>query len=136
MFAIAFPVVFYLLYTGVLSGAAADRPPRSAGIPWRTYFMVSMATYGAIGAALGGAIVIAQERDGGWARQLRVTPLPSSGYVAGKLVVAYLVTVPAIAAVLRRRPRHRSRGAAGAGLADRARDAGGRRRCRSRRSGS
>ena len=62
--------------------------------------MVSMATYGAIGAALGGAIVIAQERDGGWTRQLRVTPLPSSAYVAGKLVVAYLVTVPAIAAVL------------------------------------
>jgi len=99
-FAIAFPVVFYVLYTGVLSGTSADATAIVGGIPWRTYFMVSMATYGAIGAALGGAIVIAQERDGGWARQLRVTPLPSSAYVAGKLVVAYLVTLPAIAAVL------------------------------------
>jgi ABC-2 type transport system permease protein len=100
MFAVAFPVVFYVLYTGVLSGTSADATTLVGGIQWRTYFMVSMATYGAIGAALGGAIVIAQERDGGWARQLRVTPLPSTAYVAGKLVVAYLVTVPAITAVL------------------------------------
>ena len=51
MFAIGFPVVFYLLYTGVLSDRAERRPGR--GLTWRTYFMVSMATYGAIGAALG-----------------------------------------------------------------------------------
>lgn len=100
MFAVAFPVVFYLLYTGVLSGAAADPAQLVAGIPWRTYFMISMATYAAIGASLGGAIVIAQERDSGWTRQLRVTPLPSMAYVTGKLIVAYLVTVPAVAAVL------------------------------------
>ena len=62
--------------------------------------MVSMATYAAIGAALGGAIVIAEERQSGWTRQLRVTPLPPSAYVAGKLLVSYIVTVPAIAAVL------------------------------------
>lgn len=100
MFAIAFPVVFYLLYTGVLSGASADPDARIGGIAWRTYFMVSMATYAAIGAALGGAIVIAQERGSGWTRQLRVTPLPSAAYVAGKLLVSYVVTAPAIAAVL------------------------------------
>ena len=100
MFAIAFPVVFYLLYTGVLSGASADPDAQIGGIAWRTYFMVSMATYAAIGAALGGAIVIAQERGSGWTRQLRVTPLSSIAYVAGKLLVSYVVTAPAIAAVL------------------------------------
>jgi ABC-2 type transport system permease protein len=62
--------------------------------------MVSMATYATIGAALGGAVVIATERESGWTRQLRVTPLPPRAYVAGKLVVSCLVTVPAIAAVL------------------------------------
>jgi ABC-2 type transport system permease protein len=100
MFAIAFPVVFYLLYTGVLSGAAASADAPIGGTTWRTYFMISMATYAAIGAALGGAIVIAQERDSGWTRQLRVTPLPPVAYTAGKLLVSYVVTVPAIAAVL------------------------------------
>ena len=100
MFAIGFPVVFYLLYTGVLSGAAAQADAPVDGLQWRTYFMISMATYAAIGAALGGAIVIAQERESGWTRQLRVTPLPAAAYVTGKLVVSYIVTVPAVAAVL------------------------------------
>ena len=100
MLAIAFPVVFYLLYTGVLSGAAAPADAPVGGTTWGTYFMVSMATYGAIGAALGGAILIAQERSSGWTRQLRVTPLPASAYLGGKLLVSYIVTVPAIAAVM------------------------------------
>ena len=38
--------------------------------------------------------------DPGWTRQLRVTPLPPVAYIAGKLLVSYIVTVPAIAAVL------------------------------------
>jgi ABC-2 type transport system permease protein len=101
LFAIGFPTVFYLLYTGVLSGgAAADPTATVGGMPWRTYFMVSMATYAAIVAAVGGAIVIADERSSGWTRQLRVTPLPASAYVVGKLIVSYVVTIPAIAAVL------------------------------------
>jgi ABC-2 type transport system permease protein len=100
MLAIGFPVVFYLLYTGVLAGDTADPNAQIGGIPWRTYFMVSMAGYAALIAGLGGAIVIAEERGSGWTRQLRVTPLPSIAYVAGKLFVSYVVTAPAIAAVL------------------------------------
>jgi ABC-2 type transport system permease protein len=100
MLAIAMPVVFYLLYTGVLSGSTADPGAQVGGIAWRAYFMISMASYAALGAALGGAIVIAQERGSGWTRQLRVTPLPPMAYVAGKLLVSYVVTAPAIAAVL------------------------------------
>ena len=49
------------------------------GTTWKTYFMVSMAAYAAMVAALGGAIVIARERSSGWTRQLRVTPLPVRG---------------------------------------------------------
>jgi ABC-2 type transport system permease protein len=99
LFAIGFPVLFYLLYTGVLGGDSADPTAKIGGIPWRTYFMVSMATYGAIGASLGGAVLIAQERASGWVRQLRVTPLPPGAYVLGKLAVASLVTIPAVVAV-------------------------------------
>jgi ABC-2 type transport system permease protein len=100
LFAIGFPTAFYLLYTGVLSGAAADPTATVGGMPWRTYFMVSMAAYAAIVAAVGGAIVIADERSSGWTRQLRVTPLPAAAYVVGKLIVSYVVTAPAITAVL------------------------------------
>lgn len=100
MFAIAFPVAFYLLYTGLLSSAAADPDTLIGTIPWRAYFMVSMATYAALAAAIGGAVVIAQDRASGWTRQLQVTPLPPLVYVTGKLAVSYVVTVPAIATVL------------------------------------
>ena len=100
MLAIAIPVVFYILYTGVIAGDTADPNAQVGGLAWRTYFMISMASYAAIGAALGGAVVIAGERQSGWTRQLRVTPLPPVAYIGGKLLVSYIVTVPAIAAVL------------------------------------
>ena len=90
-FAIAFPVVFYLLYTGVLQGK--DAAPNPA---WNAWFMVSMVAYGMIGASLSNAVPIAQERATGWTRQLRITPLPAAAWVATKLLVAYLVSLPAL----------------------------------------
>lgn len=95
LFGIGFPVVFYLLYTGVLQGKG-DRPADPA---FQAFFLVSMAAYGMIGAALSTAVPIAQERATGWTRQLRITPLPSAAWVATKLVVAYLTALPALALV-------------------------------------
>ncbi|HEY6015063.1 MAG TPA: hypothetical protein VIU37_13700, partial [Candidatus Limnocylindrales bacterium] len=51
MTAAVFPVMFYALFTGVLRGGGAD-PTAGGGLAWKTYYMVSMAAYGAIGAAL------------------------------------------------------------------------------------
>jgi ABC-2 type transport system permease protein len=91
VFAIAFPVVFYALWTGILVGKNAPPDPR-----WNAFFMVSMAAYGMIGASLSNAVPIAQERASGWTRQLRITPLPAAAWVATKLLVAYLVSLPAM----------------------------------------
>ena len=91
VFAIAFPTVFYLLYTGVLLGK--DAAPNSE---WNALFLVSMAAYGMIGASLSTAVPIAQERAAGWTRQLRITPLPAGAWVVTKLAVAYLVSLPAL----------------------------------------
>jgi ABC-2 type transport system permease protein len=41
-----------------------------------------MAAYGMIGASLSNAIPISQERASGWTRQLRITPLPASAWIA------------------------------------------------------
>jgi ABC-2 type transport system permease protein len=87
---IVFPVAFYLLFTRVLTGwAQLDNDARA-------FLMVSMAVYGAIGAALSSAVRVAMERTNGWTRQLRVTPLPPFGYVTTKLAVAYVTALPAI----------------------------------------
>jgi ABC-2 type transport system permease protein len=93
----AFPIVLYLVYTSVISNGQ----PRLAiaGIPWRAYFMVSMACYGAIGSAFTWVVTIAVERRSGWVRQLRTTPLPPFGYVLVKMLVTLLTTLPAIVCV-------------------------------------
>jgi ABC-2 type transport system permease protein len=93
IFAIGFPVLFYLLYTTVLLGGAPPDPK------WNAFYMVSMMAYGMIGASLSIAIPISQERASGWTRQLRITPLPAAAWVSTKLVVAYLTSLPALALV-------------------------------------
>ncbi len=97
VFTIAFPVLIYVLYTAVLpqAGGAGTLD----GLAWPAYFLVSMAAYGAIGAAMSQAAPIAAERRGGWARQLRVTPLPGPAYVAAKVISAVVLTVPALVLV-------------------------------------
>jgi ABC-2 type transport system permease protein len=94
IFAIGFPVLFYLLYTGVLLGKNAPPDPT-----WNAFFMVSMAAYGMIGASLSNAMPISQERTSGWTRQLRITPLPAAAWVVAKLAVAYLTSLPSLVLV-------------------------------------
>lgn len=94
---VAIPTVFYLLYTGVLRDTDTVQP--IGDLPWNAYFMVSMASYGAIIASLLGAQAIATERQQGWTRTLRVTALRPSLYVITKLAVSWLLTIPAIALV-------------------------------------
>lgn len=90
---VGFPVVFYLLLLG-------DRPaasPVTGTVPWRVYLMVSMCSFGALVAGLNGAGGrLSVERVNGWARQLRVTPLPSWAYVTTKVVVNMVVVLPVV----------------------------------------
>ena len=92
--AIGFPVLFYLLFTRVLTGTTGVDPAAEA------FGMVSIAAFGAIGASLSGAVRVAMERTNGWTRQLRVTPLPSVAYVTTKVASGYLTAVPPIALVM------------------------------------
>jgi ABC-2 type transport system permease protein len=92
---IGFPVVFYVLFLG-----DEKLTEHIDGTTWRTYFMVSMASFGAMVAALNaGGTRLAAERASGWTRQLRVTPLPSWSFVATKIAAASILTLPVIAVV-------------------------------------
>lgn len=90
---IGFPVVFYLLFLG-------DHPAGKivAGhTTWRVYLMVSMCSFGAMVAALNASGArLSIERTNGWARQLRVTPLPAWSYVATKVSVNMVVVLPVL----------------------------------------
>ena len=93
---IGFPVIFYILFLG---DQTADKVVDGT-VPWRVYLMVSMCSFGALVAALNaGGTRLSMERASGWARQLRITPMPSWSYVATKVVASMLVVLPVIVLV-------------------------------------
>jgi ABC-2 type transport system permease protein len=93
---VGFPVLFYMLFL-------RDRRAGEivyGGVQWREYLMVSMSSFGALVAALNaGGSRLSMERAGGWARQLRVTPMPAWSYVAVKMTASMLVVLPVVALV-------------------------------------
>jgi ABC-2 type transport system permease protein len=92
---VGFPVVFYSLFLHSIEPAHFI-----GGTTWNTYFMVSMACFGAMVAALNaGGTRLAAERASGWTRQLRVTPLPASSYVLTKVAASMLIALPVVAVV-------------------------------------
>ena len=93
---VGFPVTFYMLFLGDRqAGQVID-----GTVPWRVYLMVSMCSFGALVAALtAGGARLSTERASGWARQLRVTPLPTWAYVATKVTASMLVILPVICLV-------------------------------------
>lgn len=92
LFTIVVPVVLFLLIGGAFDGDVA-------GVAAGTWYMVNMGVFGALGAVLGIGSRIAVERDAGWNRQLRLTPLPPLAYVLGKVATGLLVALPALVLV-------------------------------------
>ena len=90
MFFIAvLPAFFYVIF-----GAAqefSDEPAGNGNVAM--YIMISMAAYGAVTATTGIGGMAAVERMQGWGRQLGLTPLADSSYVAMKAGVALVVAM-------------------------------------------
>ncbi|MFC8432687.1 ABC transporter permease [Streptomyces sp. NPDC057253] len=96
-FSVMYPSLLFLIIAG--NARMTDRVEGS-GLTVATYMMVSMASFGALTAVLmGNSERIAKEREGGWVRQLRLTPLPGRGYVFAKTASAAVVSLPSILVV-------------------------------------
>ncbi|TWD82314.1 ABC-2 type transport system permease protein [Kribbella amoyensis] len=94
IFAVLMPVVLFLIFGATLQGGDTE-----AGISAIAYVMVSMAMFGSMNAALSSGGVIAAERDGGWNRTLRLTPLKPQAYVATKVILSLLLAIPPLLVV-------------------------------------
>ena len=92
-FVIGMPVGLFLLFASLYGDESQD------GVSGKAWLMVSMSVFGAMGAAVSVGGRIAGERQVGWTRQLRLTPLPGWAYVAAKAGTALLVAVPALVLV-------------------------------------
>jgi ABC-2 type transport system permease protein len=93
IFSFAFPLV---LYYAIATPNRHEQDLSGTGISAVVYFMVSLAAFGAMNAVLGSGARIAAERQVGWNRQLRLTPLSTRTYFRVKVLTAYamgLVTI-------------------------------------------
>lgn len=92
IFTIALPVVLYLTIGATRSG-------QIAGTDASAYFMVNMALYGAMAATVNVGARIAIDRQVGWLRQLRLTPLTPRQYVLGRAGLALVLALPSLVLV-------------------------------------
>jgi ABC-2 type transport system permease protein len=87
------PVAAYLLFSTVF-GAAADR---TEGLSPTVEIMVAMASFGAMGGVLlASGPRLAMDRQTGWLRQLRLTPLSPARILTARLISAMALSLPAI----------------------------------------
>jgi ABC-2 type transport system permease protein len=89
LFTLGIPLLLFLVIGNAYDGDVA-------GVSAQTWYMINMATFGAMGAVLGTGARIAVERDAGWNRQLRLTPLTPQTYVVTKVVVGMALALPAM----------------------------------------
>ncbi|MBV8560612.1 MAG: ABC transporter permease [Acidimicrobiia bacterium] len=90
---VGWPVASYLLFSTVFAAAAN----RAEGLDPHVEIMVAMAAFGAIGAALlATGPRLAAERQLGWVRQLRLTPLSPQRALLARVMAALVLTLPAI----------------------------------------
>lgn len=91
LLAVLMPIAFYLIFSSLGTSGESSKDSNAA-----LTFMVSMACYGAIFAALSLINGTIEDRTIGWMRQLRTTPLPAVQVVAAKLLTSMVVVLPTI----------------------------------------
>jgi ABC-2 type transport system permease protein len=93
IFTVVLPAVMMLLFVNLYGGQGQTFPN---GLPVVTSLMMNMALFGVMSGPLATGARIAVERGSGWQRQLRLTPLSSTGYVLTKGALGMLVALPAV----------------------------------------
>jgi ABC-2 type transport system permease protein len=90
---LAFPVLLYLIY--------AKQHGTSQGLTVATLLLVSLAVYSGMGSAMfASGPQLARERQNGWMRQLRISPISTRSWFAAKLVQSILLIIPGLVALL------------------------------------
>ena len=86
LFSLGFPLVFYFLV------AVPQRNIHSfggTGLSVPLYYMVGLAAFGTMASMISTGARIAGERQAGWTRQLRISPLSVHAYFSAKVLTGY-----------------------------------------------
>jgi ABC-2 type transport system permease protein len=93
IFSLGFPVVLFFVIAG---------PNRKVhnfdrlGVSLPLYYMVSLASFGTMMAMISSGARIAGERQAGWTRQLRITPLSVRAYFRAKVLTSYAMAITSL----------------------------------------
>ncbi len=87
IFSLIFPLVLFYVVAG------ANRHIKLDDIPFPTYYLAGMASFGTMVAMTSVGARIAAERQAGWNRQLRLTPLSTRAYMRAKVLTGYLTAL-------------------------------------------
>jgi len=87
---LAFPLILYFV---IATPNRHEHDLAHTGISAPLYFMVGLASFGAMNAMLSSGARIAAERSAGWQRQLRITPLSTRVYFRTKVLTGYAMAV-------------------------------------------
>jgi ABC-2 type transport system permease protein len=93
-FSLGFPLLFYFV---IASPNRHVRDFDGSGISLPLYYMVGLASFGTMVAMISCGTRIAAERQVGWTRQLRITPLSTRAYFRAKVLTAYTMSCLTIA---------------------------------------
>lgn len=89
------PLIFYFIFINQEGSHL-----KLAGTLWSAYFMVSMAAFGVVGSSVNTlAVRLAAERQNGWVKWLRTTPLSSTGYAVAKIFTQLTLSLLIVAIV-------------------------------------
>lgn len=94
VFSLGFPLVLFFVIAGPNRGV---RDFDHTGVSLPLYYMVSLASFGTIFAMISSGGRIAAERQAGWTRQLRITPLPVRAYFRAKMLTSYVTAIASLA---------------------------------------
>ena len=94
LFSLGFPL---LLYVFIALPNRNEHDFGGTGIYLPLYYMVGLASFGTMMAMVSSGARIANERQTGWTRQLRITPLTTRAYFRAKVLTAYAMAGTTIA---------------------------------------
>jgi ABC-2 type transport system permease protein len=86
IFSLGFPLVLFLF---IALPGRHEHDFGGTGIALPLYYMVGLASFGTMMAMVSSGARIANERQSGWTRQLRITPLTTPAYFRAKVMTAY-----------------------------------------------
>lgn len=89
-FSLGFPLILYFVIAGPQSG---DKDFAGSGIPAALFYLAGLVSFGTMSSMISTGARIAGERQAGWTRHLRITPLSTRAYFRAKVLTAYAMAI-------------------------------------------